>query len=119
MYNQNYSHPMTPIAALKTRLIFFLTGNNNIVSLLFIEWLFNDGHLFFNLKRNNINNMAKDLLEGEILKPVSLSLNPKDLKRFDELVGIDQRSKTVRKLIRNYIKAPSCIEDISSSTGRA
>jgi len=48
--------------------------------------------------------MAKDLLEDEILKPVSISLNLGVLEEFDKIAGPDQRSKVIRKLIREYIK---------------
>ncbi len=61
--------------------------------------------------------MAKELLEDAVLKPVSISLNPNVLKKFDEITGRDRRSKTIRKLIRNYINAAdSCTEDTSSFT---
>jgi metal-responsive CopG/Arc/MetJ family transcriptional regulator len=61
--------------------------------------------------------MAKELLEDAILKPISISLNPKTLREFDEIVGQDQRSKTIRRLIRKHIdKAKLCIEDTSAFT---
>ena len=49
--------------------------------------------------------MARETLEDEILKPVSISLNPKTLVVFDKLVGPDMRSKVIRKLIKDYIEA--------------
>jgi metal-responsive CopG/Arc/MetJ family transcriptional regulator len=62
--------------------------------------------------------MAKELLEDTLLKPVSISLNPNDLEKFDKITGRDQRSKTIRELIRDYIKAAECIEDMSRSGAR-
>lgn len=63
--------------------------------------------------------MAKELLEDAVLKPVSISLNPNVLRKFDEKVGRDQRSKAIRELIRKYIKADDqCTEDTLSSTGK-
>lgn len=47
--------------------------------------------------------MAKELLEDTVLKPISISLNPKTIKKFDLLVGRDQRSKKIRQLIEKYI----------------
>jgi metal-responsive CopG/Arc/MetJ family transcriptional regulator len=64
--------------------------------------------------------MAKETLEGVVLKPASISVNPEELKKFDELVGVDQRSKVIRDLIRDYLRAAGiCNEDILSSTERA
>jgi metal-responsive CopG/Arc/MetJ family transcriptional regulator len=48
--------------------------------------------------------MPRELLEDEILKPTSVSLNPKVMERFDKIVGPDMRSKVIRRLIENYIK---------------
>lgn len=48
--------------------------------------------------------MPRELLEDAVLKPISISLNPKALKKFDKIVGPDMRSKEIRKLINDRIR---------------
>ena len=46
--------------------------------------------------------MDDKLLENVPLRNTTLSLNPDDLKKFDELVGKHNRSREVRELIREF-----------------
>lgn len=48
--------------------------------------------------------MEDKLLEGVKLQNTTLSLNPEDLKRFDDIVGKQNRSAAVRDMIRQFIR---------------
>jgi hypothetical protein len=64
--------------------------------------------------------MKDNLLEDVPLVPKYVMLNPGELDKFDKRVGVGNRSKAIRELIKksNLSDGEKCIEDISGFTGK-
>ena len=55
--------------------------------------------------------MKQNLLEDVPLVRKMVVLNPGELKKFDEIVGTQNRSSTLRELIREYIEEQLKLEE--------
>ena len=54
--------------------------------------------------------MENKLLENVPLVPKYIMLNPDDLRKFDRQVGVGNRSRKIRELIRDYNKKNEVVQ---------